>query len=462
MNRQPSQAEHERCLDLAAASIDFQLSPEEQQVLRSHLAICDSCSLTVRGMRDDATRLAAAPHPAAPAAVRDAVFGAATRRSGPRSGLRWPLIATALALTLLAGAYVAGAMVDRFRGPVQPAPTLPTTVVRTSPAPLPSTASNLRAGWQDLGDLGDAFGGRSVVSIMAGPDGRLVAFGLERSTADPLVWVSDDGVTWEAVAQPSGVFGGSVPTSGALGGAGMLVVASDISVEAGQQRAIWGSADGRTWSRSPDASALLGTTREDLTMTAGPAGIIVWAPSGKVWVSSDGRKWDAGSIGQQGITDMTVDGDRFIAVGQSGSSAFLVTSTDGTTWGSPQRTNAATGTQVGIERSEDGAETIWVGTQPFQRSGSSWGPASGSSVPRVPTPASIVGGTSGLGAFGSPTSADAYRAWTWDGSGDWVAERSDAESGSGAPTVVGVAAHDDGWFVLTRRGSALHGWHVAP
>ncbi len=459
MNRQPSQGDHERCLDLAATAIDFEPSADEQLILRSHLARCDSCSLTIRGLRDDAVRLAAVPHLAAPAAVRDTVIDAATRRSRRRSPLRWPLVAALLALVLVAGSYVAGAVVDRFRAPVQPAPTLPTSVVRTSPAPLPSTASTVRGDWVDLGD---AFGGRSVLSVMPGPDGGLIAFGLERSTADPLVWVSADGVTWQAAAQPSNVFGGSVPLSGALGGPGMLVVGADISVEAGQQRAIWGSPDGRTWARSPDPSALLGTTREDLTMTAGPAGIIVWAPSGKVWVSTDGRTWEAGSIGQSGITDMTVDTDRFIAVGQSGSNAFLVTSTDGTTWGGPQRTNASAGTQVGIERSDDDTEAIWVGTQLWQRSGSGWRVVSGSSVPKVPTPALIVGGGVGLGAFGSPTATDAYRAWTWDGSGDWVAQRSDAEAGSDPPTVVGVAAHDAGWFVLTRRGSVLHGWLVAP
>ena len=52
--------EHQRCIELAAASIDFRLSPDEQQVLRTHLAICDSCGAAVRGIRDDATRLAAA------------------------------------------------------------------------------------------------------------------------------------------------------------------------------------------------------------------------------------------------------------------------------------------------------------------------------------------------------------------------------------------------------------------
>jgi hypothetical protein len=320
----------------------------------------------------------------------------------------------------------------------------------------------LGPGWNDLGDISDAFDGRSVISVMRSPGGGLVAFGLERTSADPVVWVSDDGVDWTLTDQPSGVFGGGVPTSGALAGPGMLVVGWDISVEAGQQRAIWGSTEGRTWTRSGDASALLGTTREDLTMATGPNGTIVWAPSGKVWVSANGRTWKAGDIGQSGITDMAVDADRYIAVGQSGSDAFLVTSTDGRSWGAPQRVSAGAGTQVGIERADDDTEAVWVGDQRWQRSGATWHAVSGATVPKVPTAASIVGGLSGLAAIGSPTSADVYRAWTWDGSGDWLAERTDAEAGATAPEVVGVAAHEVGWFVLTRRGAALHGWFLAP
>ena len=66
--------EHQRCIELAAASIDFPLSPDEQRSLRTHLALCDSCTVTVRGLRDDAMRLAAAPHLTAPVAVRNAVI----------------------------------------------------------------------------------------------------------------------------------------------------------------------------------------------------------------------------------------------------------------------------------------------------------------------------------------------------------------------------------------------------
>ena len=463
--------QHERCIELAAASIDFQLSPDEQHALRTHLAICDTCSVTVRGIRDDATRLAAAPHQEAPAAVRAGVIGATARRgaAGRRSsrspGVRWAVLATMLAALLIAGSFVAGSVVDRFRGQDLPAPTLPTAIQQATPAPA---ATDLQApkptaspGWNDLGDVSEAFDGRSVTSVMRRPDGGLVAFGQDRVSAIPVVWVSDDGVDWVESAQSKHVFSDAIPTTGALGGPGMLVVGKAVSVLA-EQRAIWESTDGRTWTESPDASAKLHTNADDLTIVSGPAGVIVWRPSGAVWVSTDGETWTPGDIGRQGVSDVSVDSDGFAAVGQVGSDAFLVTSADGQSWGTPRQQPAAAGTQVGIERADDGTEVVWIGDRRWQRTGSGWRAVEGSSVPTVPAPAFVVGGQEDLAAIGSPSGGDTYRAWTWDGAGDWVSDRHPAEAGSGAPTVVGVAPHGSGWYVLTRRGGAFHGWLLQP
>ena len=83
-------------------------------------------------------------------------------------------------------------------------------------------------------------------------------------------------------------------------------------------------------------------------------------------------------------------------------------------------------------------------------------------MPTVPAPTSIFGGRTGLAAMGSPSGAGVYRASTWDGSAAWASWRQAAETGSAAPTVVAIAPHGNGWFVLTRRGSALHGWLLEP
>ena len=162
------------------------------------------------------------------------------------------------------------------------------------------------------------------------------------------------------------------------------------------------------------------------------------------------------------MTDVAVDEDGFVAVGRSDSQAFLVTSDDGRNWESPQTESATTSNQVGIERAADGVEAVWIGEQLWRRSGSSWRAVQDATVPRVPDPASIVGGNEGLVAVGAPTTAGALRAWTWDGSGEWAPWRVDAEAGSGTSAVVGVAPLDDGWFVLTRRGGGLEGWFVQP
>lgn len=453
--------EHQRCLELAAAAIDFQLSPAEERLLRTHLAICAPCTAIAGGMRADASILAATPSPAAPGRVRDAVVGATVRHDDRRGWTRWSVVVAAMLLTVIVGAVAAGALVDRARRTV-PAPTAPVAIVRPTPAPAASEVAAPRGGWHDVGDLGGVFGERMVRGVLAAPDGGVVALGIDPTTADPVVWVSPDGADWTLVAQPAGVFGGNVPTSGALAGPGMLVVGWDVSVEAGQQRAIWESADGRSWRRSTDRSALLGTQESDLTMTAGPAGVIVWTPSGKVWTSRDGMTWTGGSIGQGTITDVAVDADRFIAVGLSGGDAFLTTSTDGQAWTAVRDTPAIEGSQVGIERAADGVEAVWVGAQRWERSGADWHAVDGASVPRVPDGTSIMGGAHGLVALGAPTGGDAYRAWTWDGTGDWVTQRVDAEPGSGPPTIVAAAPEGGGWFVLTRRDGALHGWSVTP
>ena len=463
--------EHQRCIELAAASIDFRLSADEQHILRTHLATCDSCGTTVRGIREDATRLAATPHPAAPATVRNALIGATGRRAGRASGMRWALLATVLAALLVVGSFVAGSVVERIRNHDLPAPTLPAIVDRSTPAPAPTdqqaprpTATPaLASGWNDVGDISDSFSGRTMASVMRSPDGGLVAFGQDRVSTLPVVWVSADGVDWTETKQQQDVFFGVVPTSGALGGPGMLVIGSATSTVTGQQRAIWESSDGRSWTESSDPSAQLGTNAGDLTMAAGPAGVIVWRPSGTVWVSTDGATWKTGDIGVQGVTDVTVDTAGFVAVGQSGSNAFLVTSADGRHWDAPVDASSAAGTQVGIERADDGTEAIWIGDQRWQRSGSTWHAVTGATMPTVPDPTSVVGGRAGLAAMGSPSGAGVYRASTWDGSAAaWTSWRQAAETGSATPSVVAITPHGTGWFVLTRRGSALHGWLLEP
>ena len=137
--------DHQRFLALAAASIDFRLTPEEQHALRTHLADCDSCSLTVRALLDDSARLAAVPQPPAPAAVRDALIRASTRRPGHGGAMRWPLVAAMLAVLVVAGTFVAGSVVDRLQARL-PAPSLATVDDHPTPDPRRSSSSTVVAG----------------------------------------------------------------------------------------------------------------------------------------------------------------------------------------------------------------------------------------------------------------------------------------------------------------------------
>jgi uncharacterized protein (DUF305 family) len=54
---------HEGALELAAASIDFELDPFEQEMLDHHLVACGMCSRTAAALRNDARRIAGLPRP---------------------------------------------------------------------------------------------------------------------------------------------------------------------------------------------------------------------------------------------------------------------------------------------------------------------------------------------------------------------------------------------------------------
>ena len=54
-------AAHRRFLELAAASIDFDLSQREHRDLNAHLAACASCRRDLAALRGDARTIAALP-----------------------------------------------------------------------------------------------------------------------------------------------------------------------------------------------------------------------------------------------------------------------------------------------------------------------------------------------------------------------------------------------------------------
>ena len=110
--------------------------------------------------------------------------------------------------------------------------------------------------WLDVVDPGMD----SVTAVAGGPDG-FVATGTADSEA--AVWFSPDGTTWERVgdgafADPADLRLGSVAATSAgyvvVGGNGQCLSSSCPD----QDVAIWSSADGRSWSRVPNADLLTG------------------------------------------------------------------------------------------------------------------------------------------------------------------------------------------------------------
>ena len=129
---------HDEFLELAAASIDFELSETERAALAAHLADCIPCRRRVMGLEADQRAVAQLPSFAlAPASV-DQVRGRIHRADRPaRPPLRLLAIAAMLAL-LAAAAFTVGAELlrrDRDRDLSVVPPTAPIESPLSSPGP---------------------------------------------------------------------------------------------------------------------------------------------------------------------------------------------------------------------------------------------------------------------------------------------------------------------------------------
>ncbi len=129
---------HDEFLELAAASIDFELSETERAALAAHLADCIPCRRRVMGLEADQRAVAQLPSFAlAPGSV-DQVRGRIHRADSPaRPPLRLLAIAAMLAL-LAAAAFTVGAELlrrDRDRDLSVVPPTTPIESPLSSPGP---------------------------------------------------------------------------------------------------------------------------------------------------------------------------------------------------------------------------------------------------------------------------------------------------------------------------------------
>ena len=376
-----------------------------------------------------------------------------------------------LAALLVVGSFVAGSVVDRFRGQDLPAPTLPTTVQRSTPAPAPTDQQAPRptatpgfaSGWNDLGDLSDAFGARTVMSVMPGPDGGLVAFGRDRiSELHRGLGLGRRRRLDRDTNQPGDVFADAVPTTGALGGPGMLVIGSAVST-ARRHSALSGSrataAPGPSH-RTRRAELQTNADRPDHDQRA--RGRHRLAAVGHRVGLDRRRDLDARATSvHQGVSDVSVDADGFVAVGQSGSNAFLVTSTDGRTWGTPQRPGGPAG-HAGGHRAVERRHRSRLDRRPALAANGrrGWRAVTGcDGAQGARRRHSVVGGQTDLVAIGSPSrrrhvsGVDLGRQRVTG-----LSDQQAAEAGSGAPTVVAVAPHG---HRLVRADPAWHASSMA-
>lgn len=106
---------HDQMLELAAAAIDFELSPAERSLLDAHLAECISCRRRLVAFEADQRSMFAlpqlAPAPETTAAIRARVV---RRQRLPRSTVRTLAIAAALALLAVTALAVGAQIVRRL------------------------------------------------------------------------------------------------------------------------------------------------------------------------------------------------------------------------------------------------------------------------------------------------------------------------------------------------------------
>ncbi len=137
----------------------------------------------------------------------------------------------------------------------------------------------------------------------------------QRNDLDAAVWTSKDGLTWQLVADPDGVFSGpgdgSAPEAGhermdAIAiGEGRLVAVGRAHDDA----AVWVSTDGLSWQRVPHDDAIFGgpsgqwmhdvvytgerfvAVGTDVNGSMGDPGDLSARMTGAIWTSEDGLTW---------------------------------------------------------------------------------------------------------------------------------------------------------------------------
>jgi hypothetical protein len=139
---------HDQYLELAAASIDFELLPAERSALDAHLATCVACRRQVTGLRVDQQSARNLPRYAIDGVRADRIRGRIERPGGsPLGTMRWLALAAMLALLTMSAVIVGSRLLrdpDEDLVVVRPLPTdlVTSTDPPSSPSPDPSAEPN--------------------------------------------------------------------------------------------------------------------------------------------------------------------------------------------------------------------------------------------------------------------------------------------------------------------------------
>jgi len=144
--------------------------------------------------------------------------------------------------------------------------------------------------------------GMLVFDLIEGGPGYIAVGGGTPTGLDhhALIWVSDDGATWQSVPLFGEAASGTIRGVAALPGGGYVAAGHDFEPQTERPDMVhlltWVSADGISWSRGPADASFPGSMA--LAATSTPDGVALAGCSagfhcdvGRVWTTTDGQTW---------------------------------------------------------------------------------------------------------------------------------------------------------------------------
>ena len=166
-----------------------------------------------------------------------------------------------------------------------------------------------------------------------------------------VVWRSTNGLSWQRIPDPTGVFNGATLSAVTSGGPGYVAVGTvqiqpSPTLASNYRAAVWLSRDAVHWRRAPDAGAGFSAAFINDVAAGGPGLVAVGLapgppghlPVSAIWISRTGSSWRRVALGQGAGVDRIVAGNTdLLALGHTGAGdglqkTLLWTSRDGLHW----------------------------------------------------------------------------------------------------------------------------------